>query len=59
MELGHGLGQTVIVEGVETPGQLAFLRDIGCEEAQGYLFSHPVEAPLFARSWLEHDGTCG
>lgn len=44
VELGHSLGLSLIAEGVETPGQLAFLGDIGCEEAQGYWFSRPVEA---------------
>jgi EAL domain-containing protein (putative c-di-GMP-specific phosphodiesterase class I) len=32
----------VIAEGVETQAQLAVLRGIGCQSAQGYLFSRPV-----------------
>ena len=31
-------------EGVETPGQLEFLREQGCDEGQGYYFSRPVPA---------------
>jgi EAL domain-containing protein (putative c-di-GMP-specific phosphodiesterase class I) len=38
----------VIAEGVETPQELAFLRDHQCHEAQGYLFSKPVPAQQFA-----------
>jgi diguanylate cyclase (GGDEF)-like protein/PAS domain S-box-containing protein len=40
--LARGLGMVVIAEGVENEGQLRYLRDIGCEEMQGYLFSRPV-----------------
>lgn len=40
--LGHGLGLTVIAEGVETVAQLDRLREFGCQEIQGYLFSKPV-----------------
>jgi diguanylate cyclase (GGDEF)-like protein len=42
VELGHTLGLCVVAEGVETHSQLAQLRDLGCDGAQGYLFSHPV-----------------
>lgn len=44
LALGRDLGIKVLAEGVETPGQLAFLRQEGCHEAQGYLFSKPVHA---------------
>ncbi len=42
VELGHALGLRVVAEGVETDSQLARLRDLGCDGAQGYLFSKPV-----------------
>ena len=42
VELGHALGLTVVAEGVETDSQLARLRDLGCDGAQGYLFSKPL-----------------
>lgn len=42
--LGHSLQLTVIAEGVETKEQLDVLRRLGCEEMQGYYFSHPVPA---------------
>jgi diguanylate cyclase (GGDEF)-like protein/PAS domain S-box-containing protein len=38
----HGLGSKVIAEGVETDVQLATLRELGCDAAQGYLLSRPV-----------------
>jgi EAL domain-containing protein (putative c-di-GMP-specific phosphodiesterase class I) len=42
--IGHALGLKVVAEGVETPGQLAFLLAEGCDEAQGFLFSRPLSA---------------
>lgn len=43
--MAHSLGMKTVAEGVETPAQLAFLLDQGCDEAQGYLFSPPLDAP--------------
>jgi diguanylate cyclase (GGDEF)-like protein len=42
--LGHTLGLKVVAEGVETPAHLAFLKEHGCDELQGYYFSRPVPA---------------
>jgi diguanylate cyclase (GGDEF)-like protein len=42
VELGHALGLRVVAEGVETDVQLAQLRRLGCDGAQGYLFSQPM-----------------
>jgi len=39
--LAHTLGMEAIAEGIETPAQLAFLRSLGCEQGQGYLFARP------------------
>jgi EAL domain-containing protein (putative c-di-GMP-specific phosphodiesterase class I) len=45
--LGHNLKQVVVAEGVETQGQLAFLKAHRCDQMQGYLFSPPVPAHEF------------
>jgi EAL domain-containing protein (putative c-di-GMP-specific phosphodiesterase class I) len=42
--LGHELGLTVVAEGVETHEELAFVREHGCDQVQGFLFSRPVTA---------------
>jgi EAL domain-containing protein (putative c-di-GMP-specific phosphodiesterase class I) len=39
---GHALGLGLVGEGIETEAQRAFLSASGCDEGQGYLFSHPV-----------------
>jgi diguanylate cyclase (GGDEF)-like protein/PAS domain S-box-containing protein len=42
--LGHGLQMRIVAEGVETETQLEMLRELGCDEYQGYLFARPVDA---------------
>ncbi len=42
--LAQTLGMDVVAEGVETKEQLTMLRDLGCENGQGYFFSKPVDA---------------
>jgi Amt family ammonium transporter len=44
IKLAHALGLQVVAEGVEHVGQLERLGTMGCDFAQGYLFSHPVPA---------------
>lgn len=48
INLASSLGIKTIAEGVETAGQLAFLRLKGCDEVQGYYFSKPLPAESFA-----------
>ncbi len=47
IELGHSLQLRVVAEGVETEDQLQYLREYGCDQWQGYLFSRPVPNYLF------------
>jgi EAL domain-containing protein (putative c-di-GMP-specific phosphodiesterase class I) len=48
VSLGHALGLTVVAEGVETERQLAELRALGCDRAQGFWFAPPQSAEVFA-----------
>ena len=43
----HGLGMTVVADGVESIEQLEFLKDRGCDEYQGEFLSKPVQASEF------------
>jgi len=44
ISMAHGLHMTVVAEGVEHPAQVELLSNLGCDIAQGYLYSRPVPA---------------
>jgi EAL domain-containing protein (putative c-di-GMP-specific phosphodiesterase class I) len=44
VRLAHRIDLAVVAEGVETPAQARFLRSLGCQYAQGYLFARPATA---------------
>jgi diguanylate cyclase (GGDEF)-like protein/PAS domain S-box-containing protein len=48
--LGRGLGMPVVAEGVETPGELEFLRNESCTEAQGYFLGRPADIASFRQT---------
>ncbi len=52
IDLAHRLGIKVTAEKVETPEQMALLKSLDCDAAQGFLFSQPVPASE-ARSWID------
>ena len=52
--MGKQMRQEIVAEGVETREQMAFLRDLGCDQLQGYLFSKPLTAEDYER-WVRED----
>ncbi|PJI98078.1 PAS domain S-box-containing protein/diguanylate cyclase (GGDEF)-like protein [Acidovorax sp. 69] len=56
IRMAQALGMQTTAEGVETDGQLEFLRQQGCDEGQGYLFSRPLPAKAFEAYLREHLG---
>jgi len=55
ISLAHSIGKRVIVEGVETEWQLRTLRDLGCDEVQGFLLGRPAALPDFDAASLVQD----
>ncbi len=55
IELCKNLGIKIVAEGVETPEAYNFLRDIGCDYAQGFYIGHPMGAGKF-REWYSKSG---
>ncbi|GIX35977.1 MAG: hypothetical protein KatS3mg126_1756 [Lysobacteraceae bacterium] len=53
--MGHALGLRVVAEGVETQATAERLRGIGCDEAQGYLYTPPLPPRLFEQ-WARETG---
>lgn len=48
IKLGHALGMHVVAEGVETDNQLATLREMACDQVQGFLMGRPLEVADFS-----------
>jgi diguanylate cyclase (GGDEF)-like protein len=48
ISMGKAMGMTLVAEGVETTEQQRFLRDHGCDEMQGWLFSKPLPPDTMA-----------
>jgi len=49
VSLGHALGMKVVAEGVETEVEANHLRNLGCDQLQGYLISRPVPPERLAK----------
>ena len=46
--MGHSMDKQIVAEGIETEEQFALMKELGCDEGQGYLFKHPVPQDVFA-----------
>ena len=54
--LAQHLGLATVAEGIETPEQLSYLRDVGCQYGQGYLFSKPLSCDAAGQLIDQSDG---
>lgn len=54
IKMAHSLGMTTLAEGVETKEHADMLREMGCDYAQGYFFSHPIAMSAFKKLCLHH-----
>ncbi|HMH45481.1 MAG TPA: EAL domain-containing protein [Pyrinomonadaceae bacterium] len=53
IRLAHDLRLKVVAEGIETEDELAFLRQLKCDEGQGYFFGKPQPADILSRSFFQ------
>lgn len=54
IRLAHDLGQTIVAEGIEDGATYALLREIGCDEGQGYHLGRPQPFDQFEQTYKEH-----
>lgn len=54
ISMAQSLNMEVVAEGIETEEQMAFLKQLGCHEGQGFYFSKPIEANEFS-TWLKSE----
>ena len=53
-EMCHSLGYRVVAEGVETDPQLDLVREIGCDQVQGFIYARPVTLGEFEEKYLRN-----
>jgi len=56
IEMARSLGISVTAEGIETQAQQTWMQHLGCDTAQGYLFSRPLHSDDFIRLFLDRRG---
>jgi EAL domain-containing protein (putative c-di-GMP-specific phosphodiesterase class I) len=52
VQMAHALNMSVVAEGVETATQLAVVREMGCEDVQGFFYAKPL-APADVLPWVK------
>ena len=52
VSMSKTLGLVSVAEGVEEESHVNILKDVGCDEVQGFLLGHPLPAEDFATKWL-------
>ncbi len=52
--MGHSLNKQIVAEGIETEEQFNLMKELGCDEGQGYYFKHPVPSQVFAQLLVEN-----
>jgi EAL domain-containing protein (putative c-di-GMP-specific phosphodiesterase class I) len=58
IDLGHNLGLQVVAEGVEDLEVWNMLRTLGCDDAQGYFMSRPLDSRALA-TWIQANSSSG
>jgi diguanylate cyclase (GGDEF)-like protein len=53
IDMAHNLGLTVTAEGIETQEQRAWMQELGCDSAQGFLLAQPMAADEFLQRFLD------
>lgn len=57
LETARELGMSTVAEGVETQGYVDYLRELGCDYIQGYVFYRPMPVAEFEERFLRQDGS--
>ena len=53
IEMAHSLGLTVLAEGIETFEHYELLKELGCDEGQGFYFSRPLSEEAFFKQYIQ------
>ena len=57
ISLARGIGAEVVAEGVETDEQYSFVKQQGCQRAQGYMISKPLSTAKFEETYSQFKDT--